>query len=51
MNIVTAKVPKRRPWKLAAELLFVAWVIFVNILYYAQFKDLALRHLGKFFHR
>jgi hypothetical protein len=51
MNTITGKDRKRKPWELAAELLFVGWVIVVNILYYSQFKDLVLRHLGKLFHR
>jgi hypothetical protein len=51
MNAVIPKTPKRAPWKLAAELFFVAWVIVINLLYYAQFKDLALRQLGRFLHR
>jgi hypothetical protein len=51
MNTGTSKGPKREPWKLAAELLFVAWVIAVNLLYYSQFKDLAIRHLRLLFHR
>ena len=48
MNTSTSKGRSRDPWKLvAAELFFVAWVVIVNILYYAQFKALVLRHLGQ----
>ena len=50
-SISTPRERPRSPWKLAAELLFVAWVVAINLLYYAQFKELALRHLGRFLHR
>lgn len=46
MNAVTPKDSKRAPRKLAAELFFVAWVIAINLLYYAQFKEKLLRVLG-----
>jgi hypothetical protein len=42
---------KRSTWKLAAELLFVAWVIVVSFLYYAQFKDVAIKLLRSLLHR
>jgi hypothetical protein len=45
------KARRRAGWKLAAEYLFVGWVIVINLLYYAQFKDLVLRRLGQLFHR
>lgn len=51
MNAVTPNGHKRPLWKLAAELLFVAWVVVINLLYYIQFKDLALKYLGKLLHR
>jgi hypothetical protein len=50
-NADAPKGPKRSTWKLAAELLFVAWVIAINLLYYSQFKDLVIRHLGQLLHR
>ena len=51
MSTETPKGRKYPVWKLTAESLFVAWVIVVNLLYYAQFKALVLRHLGQLFHR
>jgi hypothetical protein len=50
-NAAAPNGPKRSAWKFAAELLFVAWVIAINLLYYAQFKDLIIRHLGQLLHR
>lgn len=51
MNIATSKGHKRKPWELAAELIFVAWVIAINVLYYAQFKAAAISHLKRLLHR
>ena len=51
MNTVTPKGPKREWWKLAAEWIFVAWVIVINFLYYNQFKVTVLRRVAKLFHR
>lgn len=51
MNTNTSKGNSRERWKFAAELLFVAWVVIVNLLYYSQFKALVLRHIGQLFHR
>lgn len=51
MNSGTSKGPKISRWKLAAELFFVAWVVAINLLYYAQFKDRVITLLGRILHR
>jgi len=51
MITAAPKSPKRETWKIVAELLFVAWVVVINVLYYAQFRARALKLLGQFFHR
>ena len=51
MNTVAPKKTKREWWKFAAELLFAAWVIVINLLYYNQFKAAFLGRLSHMLHR
>ena len=50
-NSDTPKGRKRETWKLGVELVFVAWVVAINVLYYNQFKASVLRQVGRLLHR
>ena len=43
--------PRREAWKFVVEVLFVAWVVVVNFLYYAQFRTLIITRFGYLLHR
>lgn len=51
MSNITPNSRARKPWKLAAEILFVVWVITINFLYYAQFKHLAYAAVARLLRR
>lgn len=52
MNRGAIKNPKEsRAGFRAAQLIFILWLLFVNIFYYLQFRDVVLARLAAWIHR
>lgn len=42
---------KSGPLVHAAQLIFILWLLFVNVFYYLQFRELFLARFGSWIHR